>query len=80
MPEIGREDHLGAAGEVVCAVKFASWTEEGRLRAPVFLGLRLDVEPKECVRGDRHVTETKPNPRRAALGCSSAIGRSSCDH
>jgi len=36
--------------ELVCAVKFASWTEEGRLRAPVFLGLRLDVEATECVR------------------------------
>ncbi len=36
--------------EVVCTVKFASWTHEDRLRAPVFLGLRPDISPKECVR------------------------------
>ena len=26
--------------ELVCQVKFANWTQDGRLRAPVFLGLR----------------------------------------
>ena len=31
--------------ELVCEVKFANWTEEGRLRAPVFLGLREDLDP-----------------------------------
>src|SRR5262249_53088654 len=36
--------------EVVCMVKFLNWTEDGRLRAPVFLGLRLDLDPKEVVR------------------------------
>jgi bifunctional non-homologous end joining protein LigD len=36
--------------ELVCEVKFANWTEEGRLRAPVFLGLRPDKNPSECVR------------------------------
>jgi bifunctional non-homologous end joining protein LigD len=61
MPEIGREI-TWVRPEVVCAVKFASWTEEGRLRAPVFLGLRLDVEPKECVRETAMSTETKPSP------------------
>jgi bifunctional non-homologous end joining protein LigD len=28
--------------ELVCQVKFANWTTDGRLRAPVFLGLRND--------------------------------------
>jgi bifunctional non-homologous end joining protein LigD len=36
--------------EVVCEVKFSNWTEEGRLRAPVFVGLRPDIDPHECVR------------------------------
>ena len=36
--------------EVVCEVKFSSWTGEGRLRAPVFIGLRPDVDAKDCVR------------------------------
>jgi bifunctional non-homologous end joining protein LigD len=36
--------------EQVAEVKFSNWTEEGRLRAPVFVGLRPDVDPSECVR------------------------------
>jgi bifunctional non-homologous end joining protein LigD len=48
--------------EVVCEVKFASWTEDGRLRAPVFLGLRPDVEAKETVRETAAPTEEKPTP------------------
>jgi bifunctional non-homologous end joining protein LigD len=36
--------------ELVCEVKYANWTEEGRLRAPVFMGLRPDIKPADCVR------------------------------
>ncbi|HLJ17575.1 MAG TPA: DNA ligase D [Bryobacteraceae bacterium] len=36
--------------ELVCEVRFASWTEDNHLRAPVYLGLRTDLDPKECVR------------------------------
>ncbi|HLJ85896.1 MAG TPA: DNA ligase D [Candidatus Angelobacter sp.] len=36
--------------EVVCTIRFSSWTDEERLRAPVFLGLRTDQTPQECVR------------------------------
>lgn len=36
--------------ELVCTVKFTSWTDDGRLRAPVFLGLRNDVSAEEVVR------------------------------
>jgi bifunctional non-homologous end joining protein LigD len=34
----------------VCQVKFAEWTREGKLRQPVFLGLREDKKAKEVVR------------------------------
>ena len=34
----------------VCEIKFAEWTRDGKLRAPVFLGLRDDKKPKEVVR------------------------------
>ena len=34
----------------VCQVKFAEWTRDGKLRQPVFLGLREDKKPKEVVR------------------------------
>jgi len=36
--------------ELVCTVRFSSWTDEIRLRAPVFQGLRTDISPEECVR------------------------------
>ncbi len=35
---------------LVCQCKFAEWTNDGRLRQPVFLGLREDKEPKKVVR------------------------------
>jgi bifunctional non-homologous end joining protein LigD len=34
----------------VCEVKFAEWTSEGIMRQPVFLGLRIDKNPKKVVR------------------------------
>jgi bifunctional non-homologous end joining protein LigD len=36
--------------ELVCQVKFANWTPDQRLRAPVFLGLRHDVSAREVTR------------------------------
>jgi len=36
--------------ELVCQVKFANWTLDNRLRAPVFLGLRHDVGPDAVAR------------------------------
>ena len=39
-----------ARPELVCQVKYANWTQDDHLRAPVFLGLRDDLRPKEVVR------------------------------
>ena len=36
--------------ELVAQVKFSNWTPDGHLRAPVFLGLREDVNPEDCIR------------------------------
>jgi bifunctional non-homologous end joining protein LigD len=36
--------------ELVCQVKFAEWTRDGKLRQPVFLGLREDKAAEEVVR------------------------------
>jgi bifunctional non-homologous end joining protein LigD len=36
--------------ELVCTVKFTSWTHDDRLRAPVFQGLKAEAEPTEVVR------------------------------
>jgi bifunctional non-homologous end joining protein LigD len=35
--------------ELVCEVKFSEWTDDGMMRQPVFLGMRKDKNPKDCV-------------------------------
>ena len=44
--------------ELVCQVKYANWTQEHRLRAPVFLGLRNDVTARQAVREE--AADTRP--------------------
>ena len=36
--------------ERVCQVKFTEWTRDGKLRQPVFLGLRKDKSPHQVIR------------------------------
>lgn len=36
--------------ERVCEVKFTEWTRDGRLRQPIFWGMRPDKSPREVVR------------------------------
>jgi bifunctional non-homologous end joining protein LigD len=38
------------APKFVAEIKFAEWTRDGKLRAPVFIGLREDKKPGEVVR------------------------------
>jgi bifunctional non-homologous end joining protein LigD len=47
---------------LLCEVKFSEWTKDGRLRAPVFLGLRDDKPAVEAVR------ETAPDGPRFSAG------------
>ena len=35
---------------LVCQVKYAEWTRDGKLRQPVFLGMREDKQAKDVVR------------------------------
>jgi bifunctional non-homologous end joining protein LigD len=42
--------HAWVEPRLVCEVRFKEWTEEGLLRQPVFLRLRSDKGPRECVR------------------------------
>jgi bifunctional non-homologous end joining protein LigD len=36
--------------EVIVEVKFNEWTDEGKLRQPIFVGVRDDKDPKQVVR------------------------------
>ncbi|MGC2695809.1 MAG: DNA ligase D [Candidatus Angelobacter sp.] len=46
--------------ELVCMVKFTSWTHDDRLRAPVFLGLRDDAAADEVVRETGLIAAEEP--------------------
>ncbi len=46
--------------ELVAQIKYLEFTRDGILRAPVFLGLRTDKNPKECVREIPAHTEADP--------------------
>ena len=50
---------------LVCEVKFTEWTDDGKLRHPVFLGLREDKAPAEVVR-EQPLPEPAAKPRAAA--------------
>jgi bifunctional non-homologous end joining protein LigD len=54
--------------ESVCVVKFTSWTNDDRLRAPVFLGMRNEVTPEEVVRETGLIAEeTQQESKQEAL-------------
>ncbi|MBV8245598.1 MAG: non-homologous end-joining DNA ligase [Candidatus Eremiobacteraeota bacterium] len=36
--------------KLVAQIRFTEWTDEGLMRQPVFLGLRVDKDPKSCTR------------------------------
>jgi len=46
--------------ELVCEVRFVNWTEDGRLRAPVWVGFRPDVDPSDCVRNSEGSSARTP--------------------
>jgi bifunctional non-homologous end joining protein LigD len=49
--------------KLVAQVKFSEWTADGRMRHPVFLGLRQDKKPEECVfETERDTDEVLRNP------------------
>jgi len=40
-----KKDVTWVRPELICEVEFANWTEDGRLRAPVWKGFRTDIDP-----------------------------------
>jgi bifunctional non-homologous end joining protein LigD len=51
---------------LVCEVKFLEFTKDGILRAPVFLGLRDDKDPHDCVRERALQDAPEPIPEAPA--------------
>ena len=50
MPRVRRGDVVWVEPQLVAEIEFAEWTHEGRLRAPVYLGLREDTTASEVRR------------------------------
>ena len=69
MPRVRRADVVWVEPRLVAEVKFAEWTHEGRLRAPVYLGLREDKSPSE-VRKERTPVPTAIKKGRRELRLS----------
>jgi len=49
--------------KLVCRIKYSEWTSDGKLRAPVYLGLRDDVKPTDCVREEKAATQSMPDTK-----------------
>ena len=45
-PELDKTDGVWVRPQLVAQVKFDQWTDDHRLRFPVFMGMRTDVDPK----------------------------------
>jgi bifunctional non-homologous end joining protein LigD len=69
MPRVRRGDVVWVEPELVAQVEFAEWTHEGRLRAPVYLGLRED-KPASEVRKEREQVPTVVKKGRRELRLS----------
>jgi bifunctional non-homologous end joining protein LigD len=59
--------------EIVAEVKFHSWTEDGHLRAPVFLRLRDDLDPRDVRRTEVSGVAPASSPGPETWGPSGEI-------
>ena len=67
------DEHHWVAPTLVVEVRYREWTDDGHLRHPVFLRLRDDKAPSECVKRvpvasiDVHVDAAEEDPRDVRL-------------
>jgi len=71
-----KKDVTWTRPELVCEVRYANWTPDGRLRAPVFAGFRPDIDPAECIRPG----SDPPLARKMLLDASQAEVILTVDH
>ena len=67
MPKVRRTDVVWVEPELVAEVKFAQWTHDGRLRAPVYEGLREDKEATDVHREEPLPAEIRKGKRTLKL-------------
>lgn len=59
--------------KLVAEVKFAEWTGDGRMRQPIFMGLRADKRPRECVREAAQPEEKLRDEAEGNAGSGGAV-------
>ena len=69
MPRVRRDDVVWVEPKLVAEVRFAEWTHDGRLRAPVYQGLREDKEA-EAVHREREAIGDEIRKGRRVLKLS----------
>jgi bifunctional non-homologous end joining protein LigD len=57
MPRVRKDDVVWVEPKLLAEVRFSEWTHDGKLRAPVYMGLREDKAAAEVVRERAPVTE-----------------------
>lgn len=67
------EDAFWVKPELVAHVRFTGITDEHRLRAPAFLGLREDIAPEECVWQNEIPEAGSHTPEDAAASAESTM-------
>jgi bifunctional non-homologous end joining protein LigD len=66
-PKINR-DVTWVRPELVCEVAFLEWTPDGQLRAPAFIALREDINPREVVRESEESSPAPDEKTKPLLG------------
>jgi bifunctional non-homologous end joining protein LigD len=66
-PELDKTEALWVRPRLVARVKFNQWTRAGRVRAPVFLGLRSEVAPSGVRRETPEPAIPSERPPRAPI-------------
>ncbi|HWJ45135.1 MAG TPA: DNA ligase D, partial [Gaiellaceae bacterium] len=64
MPKVKKGDVVWVEPKLVAETRFAEWTHDGRLRAPVYEGLREDKEASEVHREQAQIPEEVRRGRR----------------
>ncbi len=67
IPRVRKGDIVWVEPRLVAEVKFAEWTHDGRLRAPVYQGLREDKEATEVHREEPLPNEVRKGKRTLKL-------------
>ena len=52
--------HTWVEPKLVCEVRYKEWTDEGLLRHPVFMAMRPEIDPAECVHPASEVPDHEP--------------------